>query len=212
MMDGTRDVASRRIRRRPYGCTTPRVVSDPLVSVHTDWAELLPESRLVVLLPGAGYTARMPLLHFAALVADHHGWVVREVAWTPDPAWGTQEVGRELAAAIGDHPGPVRVIAKSLGTMAAPYAAARGIDAVWLTPLLQVTPVVDAFRAHPGRQLLIGGSADSGRWDPDVAASLPADVLEIPGADHGLNVPDPVRTAQIHVDVVRGIDRWFSGS
>lgn len=70
--------------------------------------------------------------------------------------------------------------------------------------------MTQGIRAHPGRQLLVGGTGDPGAWDHEVAASLAAEVLEIQGADHGLWVEDPVRTAEIHVEVVRALDSWFA--
>ncbi|GAA1490478.1 hypothetical protein [Brachybacterium sacelli] len=180
------------------------------MSEYTDWSTRTATAGLAVMLPGRGYTCQMPLLNFAAQVADSHGWLVREVGWEPSEEWGTQEVGCELAEAIGDHEGPVRVIGKSLGTLAAPYAAECRLDAVWLTPLLTLPPVAEAIDAHPGRQLLVGGTGDVGFWDSGIAAALSAEVLEIPGADHGLRVKDPVRTAEIHIEVVRALDRWFA--
>lgn len=175
-----------------------------------DWPALTTSSGRVILLPGRWYTCAMPLLNFAGLVALSHGWDVREVSWRPSDEWGTQQIGYELAAAIGDHPGPIRVIGKSLGTLAAPYAAEHRIDAVWLTPLVKEAPVAQAIDAHPGRQLLIGGTGDTGIWDSEIAAALSAEVLEIADADHGLQVEDPVHTAEIHVEVVRAIDKWFA--
>lgn len=186
-------------------------------STWEDWSEPSRESGLAVMLPGGGYTCEMPLLSFAGRVAAHHGWRVRAVSWHPSAEWGEERVGDELEAAIGGCSGPVRVIAKSLGSLAAPFAAERGMDAVWLTPLLRRREVVDAMARHRGRQLLIGGTSDEGRWDSSVAASLAAgdggaELLEITGADHSLDVEDPLRTAEIHVEVVRVIDRWFSGA
>ncbi|MGP9681777.1 hypothetical protein [Brachybacterium sp. AOP3-A1-3] len=177
---------------------------------YADWQTPAPPRGLVNLLPGAAYTCQMPLLHFAALVAISHGWDVRAVAWIPAEHWGPEQIGLELAAAIGDHEGPIRVIGKSLGTLAAPYAAEHRIDAVWLTPLVTMPSVARAIDAHPGRQLLIAGTDDAGAWDSEIAASLSAEVVELPDADHGLRVEDPVRTAEIHVEVVRAIDSWFA--
>lgn len=177
---------------------------------YTDWPTPTMSSGLVILLPGRGYTCQMPLLNFAGQVASSRGWAVREVNWEPSDQWGTQQVGRELAAAIGDQQGPIRVIGKSLGTLAVPYAAEHRIDAVWLTPLLNLASVVQAIDAHPGRKLLFGGTGDTGSWDSEAAASLSAEVLEVADVDHGLQAQDPVRTAEIHVEVVRALDRWFA--
>lgn len=179
---------------------------------YADWQAPAPSRGLVILLPGAAYTCQMPLLHFAALVAISHDWDVRAVDWTPAEHWGTEQIGLELAAAIGDHEGPVRVVGKSLGTLAAPYAAEHRIDAVWLTPLVKMPAVARAIADHPGRQLLIAGTDDTDTWDSGIAAAFSAEVLEIAGADHGLRVADPVRTAEIHVEATRAIDGWFGGA
>ena len=112
--------------------------------------------------------------------------------------------------------GRVLLVAKSLGTYAAPLAAERGYDAVWLTPLLQLPSLAEAFAANPARQLLVGGTADDIAWDAAVARDLAArgcDVLEVPGADHALMVPgDVVRGVEVHVEVVRAVDSFLGGS
>ncbi len=176
-----------------------------------DWQPAGAPAGLVVVLPGRGYTPAMPLLDFARRVALQHGWSVREIWWDPPEGWDPDWTAAQLAAAVGDHEGPVRVIGKSLGTTAAAYAGQEGYDAVWLTPLLRLPQVAAAIRTHPGRQLLVGGTADVDAWDPVVAARLPADVLEVPGADHSMAVPDDaVRTAEIHLEVTRAVDAWFA--
>ena len=74
------------------------------------------------------------------------------------------------------------VVGKSLGTWAASYAAERGLDAIWFTPLLIEPRVAEAIAANAGRQLLVGGLVD-GLWDVDIARELAdngCDVLEVP--------------------------------
>ena len=80
------------------------------------------------------------------------------------------------------------VIGKSLGSLAAPVAADRGLAAVWFTPLLTDEPTVAALRRAMGPCLLVGGTADP-YWDGRTARSLTADVVEIDGADHAMVVP-----------------------
>jgi pimeloyl-ACP methyl ester carboxylesterase len=91
----------------------------------------------------------------------------------------------ELTAAAGAAP---VVIGKSLGSLAAPVAADRGLAAVWFTPLLTDEPTVAALRRATGPCLLVGGTADR-FWDGQAARSLPAEVVEVDGADHGMFVP-----------------------
>jgi pimeloyl-ACP methyl ester carboxylesterase len=96
-----------------------------------------------------------------------------------------ESAAEELTAAVGAAP---VVIGKSLGSLAAPVAADRGLAAVWFTPLLTDEPTVAALRRATGPCLLVGGTADR-FWDGQAARSLPAEVVEVDGADHGMFVP-----------------------
>lgn len=180
---------------------------------YVDWpAPTGTVAGLAVLLPGRSYPTEMPLLTFAGRAARQHGWQVRAVSWDA-PDLGTSDtiswVGDQLEQAVGSQDGPVIVIGKSLGTCAAAVAARNAYDAVWLTPLLHLPELVEAMSGHPGRQLLVGGSADPA-WDLDVARSISSDVLQLDGADHGIFVDDAIRTAELHVEVTRAIDRWLA--
>jgi pimeloyl-ACP methyl ester carboxylesterase len=55
-------------------------------------------------------------------------------------------------------------------------------------PLLTDEPTVAALRRATGPCLLVGGTGDQ-YWDAQTARSLPADVVEIDGADHAMVVP-----------------------
>jgi pimeloyl-ACP methyl ester carboxylesterase len=121
-----------------------------------------------------------------------------------------RHVTEALAVEDADH---VVVVGKSLGTRAASYAAERGLDAVWLTPLLVEPALAEAIAANAGRQLLVGGLADE-LWDAAVATELAdngCDVLEVPDADHAMGTGDVVRTAEIHLEVARAVDRFLAG-
>lgn len=188
---------------------------DSLSSWHDDWpAPMGRGSGLAILLPGRNYPTTLPLLSFAGRAARQHGWQVRAVTWDA-PELATSEtvswVGAQLGQAIGAHRGRVIVIAKSLGTCAASAAAEHGYDAVWLTPLLHLPEVVEAMARHPGRQLLIGGSDDPA-WDRETALATGGDVVHLDGGDHGLFAEDAIRTAELHVEVTRAVDRWLRGT
>jgi len=170
-----------------------------------------------VVVPGRGYPPAAPLTFFAGFSLLQHGWSVRQVWWDPPAyesdeqttAWVRAQVEPALPAG-----GRVLVVAKSLGTYAAPLAAERGYDAVWLTPLLQVPFLAEAIAANPGRQLLVGGTADDVAWDSGVARELAergCDLLEVPAADHALMVPgDVVRGVEAHVDAMRAVDSFLA--
>jgi hypothetical protein len=170
-----------------------------------------------VLVPGRGYPAVAPLLFFAGFALLQHGWSVRQVWWDP-PAHESDEqttawVRARVEEALPDG-GRLLLVAKSLGTYAAPLAAERGCEAVWLTPLLDQPSLVDAIAANPARQLLVGGTADDLAWRPDVARFLAergCDLCEIPGADHALMATgDTVRGVELHAEAIRALDRFLA--
>ncbi len=174
---------------------------------------------LAVVLPGRGYPPAAPGCAYAGYVLRAAGWRVRDVWWEPpdndslsladEVSW----VGDQLATAVGEHQGPVLVVGKSLGTYAAALAAEREYPAIWLTPLLVVPERVEALRANPARQLLVGGTTDR-LWDADVAASLAADgcdVLQLDGIDHGLIDPsDAFRSVDALAEITRAMARFVA--
>lgn len=168
-----------------------------------------------VVVPGRGYPPAAPLTFFAGFALLQHGWSVRQVWWDP-PAYESDEqtlawVRGEVETALPVS-GRVVVVAKSLGTLAAPVAAERGLPAAWLTPVLDLPAVPDAIAANPAPQLLIGGTADH-LWDGAVARRLAGtgcDVLEVPDADHVLMVPGDVpRGVEAHAEAMRALDTWL---
>ncbi|MYX15626.1 alpha/beta hydrolase [Streptomyces sp. SID8374] len=175
--------------------------------------------RVALVVPGVGYSPARPLLHCASSVLRQHGWTVQELWWqVPDgfrefgvderTAWVEWQVGRVIDAEAG---ACRLVVGKSLGSLACATAGDRGIAAAWLTPLLTFGHVARALRRAQAPTLLVGGTADQ-LWDADVAASLRHDVLEIPSADHGLELPgDAVGSVEVLRQVVARLDR-FVGS
>jgi hypothetical protein len=152
-------------------------------------------SREVIVLPGGQYGPHSPLLMYAACAAEQRGAKLRPISWddpdrpltlTPDERgpW----VLDQLARAVPDVQADTLLIAKSLGTHAAVVAAERNLPAVWLTPVLTSSFVVDALRQSSAPFLLVGGSADQ-LWDSKLARELTPYVLEVDGADHGMFVP-----------------------
>ena len=175
---------------------------------------------LGLVLPGRGYTPAGPLLACATQALKQHGYAVDEVWWDArtcpddDPDGWVRDQAVAALDAHPDVPQSTVVVAKSLGTRAAPWVAQQGFDAIWLTPLLFLDDLVAGIAAHPGRQLLVCGQADEA-WDASVAAALRregCDVMEIPDADHGLCVRgDVVRSAEIHVEVARRMSAFLEG-
>ena len=152
--------------------------------------------RSAILAPGGNYGADGPLLMYARLAVQRRGGHGHPIAWEfsegrdfRQQRWRVasqvESAVEEMTAATGAAP---VVIGKSLGSLAAPVVADRGLAAVWFTPLLTDEPTVAALRRATGPCLLAGGTADR-FWDGQAARSLTADVVEIDGADHGMFVP-----------------------
>ncbi|NNM44702.1 hypothetical protein [Knoellia koreensis] len=144
----------------------------------------------VILLPGRGYGVQLPVLHYPATVLASLGWHVQAVAWQADdldvddaPAFAAGAAELCLEAAPSDR---VLVVGKSLGTFAAPWARARGIPGIWLTPILTQPTVRDALAPGGPPGLLVGGTADEGAWDSSAARATGLTVLELAGLDHSL--------------------------
>jgi hypothetical protein len=182
----------------------------------TRWEPEGTSRGLGLVLPGRAYSPAAPLLDLSRRALLQHGFTVREVWWDTTRrgeedavTWVRRHAEEALAEEQADH---VVVVAKSLGTHAAPYAAERGLDAVWLTPLLVEPVIAEGIAANAGRQLLVGGSADH-LWDSAVARELAdngCELLEVQGADHSMATPDVVRTMEVHVEVARAMSGFLS--
>ena len=148
--------------------------------------------RAAVILPGAFYVPAAPLLWFAGNVLDTAGWTVLQV-WdrrrdNSDPERWVAERFDAALSHIGN-PDTILVVAKSITTLAAERAAELGLPGIWLTPLLNQSVVRSGLEAAAATRLLAGGTADP-TWDSGYAATLDnATIVEIPGADHGLQFP-----------------------
>lgn len=104
----------------------------------------LRSGRSAVLAPGGNNNAEVPLLMYAGLAARRRGACVRVMTWELAEGRGIGEqremVASKIAEAVDEltpatGAGPL-VIGKSLGSLAAPVVADRGLAAVWFTPLL----------------------------------------------------------------------------
>lgn len=182
----------------------------------TRWEPSGTSRGVAIVAPGRAYPPSAPLLEFARRALLQHGFTVQQLWWDSttrgeddDPEqWVRRHVAAAHAEEAADH---VLVVGKSLGTRAASYAAERGLDAIWFTPLLVEPALAEAIAANAGRQLLVGGLADD-LWDAAIARELAdngCDLLEVPDADHGMGTDDAVRTAEIHLEVARAVDAFL---
>ncbi len=196
-------------------------MSAPFGGMPTRWdPDGGPSTRVALIVPGAGYSPAHPLLEFSRQSLSQHGWTVQQLWWDQPPGEHTVDeragwVGDQVRSALDAETDATRllVVAKSLGTLAAPVALERRLDAIWMTPLFEsAAHSINAIgrNAEAGaRQLLIGGGADP-EWDPGRARMLGCDVADIADATHFMHVPgDAVRSAQIHVEVTRAVDGFL---
>jgi hypothetical protein len=156
-----------------------------------------PGSPVALLLPGAGYPVTGPLLAWSGAVLAARGWHVEAVTWSFDARSGEGDpvplieeeavAARESARAAGAL-GPCVVVAKSLGTLALPWALREGLPGAWLTPLSTDDAVRVALRDAGPEHLVVAGDADP-FWQPGDLDTR-ADVVAVPGADHGLTLGD----------------------
>lgn len=168
--------------------------------------------RRIVLLPGARYPTRAPLLWFARETAIARGFGVLEVLDEPsageDPfAWAHDRAQRAL-----DHQ-PTEldvVIGKSLSSDVAGLVADRGLPAMWLTPLLDRPAILAALARTTRPTLLVGGTADP-TWLPDALPdNVMLDRLQLDGLDHGLQLAgDPQASLNALRKVVKKLDRFL---
>lgn len=177
--------------------------------------------RSAVVAPGGNSNAEVPLLKYAMLAARRRGAEVRTIAWRLSGDRGSfagerERVVSQLSAAVDEVTAstgstPV-IIGKSLGSLAAPVVADRGLAAVWFTPLLTHAPTVAAMRRAPGPCLLVGGTADP-YWDGPSARLITPHVIEVGDADHGMFVPGPLASsAAILGQVVTAVEDFFDSA
>jgi hypothetical protein len=157
--------------------------------------------RCAVLLPGAWYATSAPLLHYAGRAAQARGWEVVEqrellARHAEDPfEWAIEKAENALSEAVRAE--VVAVIGKSLASAAAGLVAAKGLPAVWLTPLLNEDRVVDDLARASAPTLLVG-SRDDETWDASrIPENTAIEVLELESLDHFLEVPgDPIASLE----------------
>lgn len=179
--------------------------------------------RWAIVMPGAGYSVQAPLLWYARHAALEAGRNVLAVADLfdrdrDDPTGWVEERCEATLRHVGAHDAHPLLITKSLTSLAARFAADEALPAVWLTPLIAdrgttVAPqVIEGLRAGTAPRLVIGGSDDP-TWDGDIASALShAEILELPQADHALEVPgDAARSLDYLRTVTEAIGSFVAG-
>lgn len=186
-------------------------MAPPSVSVEIrDVPGLVPVRGRVLMLPGARHSVDHPLLHWAAEVLEQSGWQVNAVRWDLDgydgPAADFVVAGADELLAQAPPAERTLVVAKSLGSHAAPWAQTHGFSAIWLTPLLTDHCIRTAIEASAAPALVIGGTQDP-LWAPLVARPG-LEIEQIDGADHGLRLADWRGSLRVVTEVSARIERF----
>jgi pimeloyl-ACP methyl ester carboxylesterase len=164
----------------------------------------------VLLVPGAGYSVDNPLLYWAATALEEDGWQINAIRWDVSGLDGDAAAFVEATIDQLARQSPLAastvVVAKSLGTFAAPWAAVHDIPAVWLTPLLTEPTIVEAIEGTTAPTLLIGGTRDS--WWRALPSRPNVSVIEIEGADHSLQRDRWADSIAVVTDVTRAVQTF----
>jgi len=185
-----------------------------LVSVDPWFAQPDDPRGTAILLPGRMFGIATPVLHWPVVLLTEIGWSVLGVTWDEDglSREGASHVRRCADTALNQAPDdrPVLVVAKSLGTLALPWAVENGLPGAWLTPLLREAAVVTAAEAARQPTLLVGGTADP-HWQPSAATGPGITLMELPGADHGLQHPGDWRRSLLdQVEIFERVNQLAS--
>lgn len=137
------------------------------------------------------------MLWFAREAAMAAGWSALEIVGEPGThpdalGWERECAERALGATSGAR---VLLIGKSLASFLAGEISDRGLAAVWLTPLLTEGSVIDGLARARRPTLVVGGTADPVWRAESIPDNAALELLEVPGADHSLQVPGDLRAS-----------------
>lgn len=168
-----------------------------------------------IVLPGRMFGAGTPLLHWTSMALTQHGWSVLTASWDEEalergPAAHVVTIAASALERASSSL-PVLIVAKSLGTLALPWAVATGLPGVWLTPLLGDASVQAAVREVQRPTMLVGGTSDP-YWVRQEIVGTGVRIVELADADHGLQRRDDWRESLLdQVPVFDAIAEFADG-
>ncbi|MCR1161675.1 hypothetical protein NEK97_09410 [Paenarthrobacter sp. UW852] len=178
-------------------------------------AESPDKTKVAVLLPGSGYPVEGPVLFWVGEMLGSLGWHVQAVRWTPDDSpnvdphsFMARAVESAFASSFDAH--QRLIVAKSFSTLSIPWAEEHHVPGIWLTPLLTDSLVRSTIAATSKEDLFVGGSLDK-LWDGGRKSERCGTFVEVPGADHSLQIADDWRASQTAQGEVFGrIEKFVS--
>jgi pimeloyl-ACP methyl ester carboxylesterase len=90
---------------------------------------------------------------------------------------------------------------------------ARSLPSIWLAPLLDQPPILRVVEQLPAPAFIVGGSSDEtfNSVDAESLRRGSVEVVVLDGANHGLEVADPVESARLLAAVVEQMRGFVSG-
>ena len=184
-------------------------------------------SDLAVVLPGAGYSFREPLLRYSIQVLLQRGYRVLALdkVYGDDPAWRSLTVEQDARKIVEDDTLKVfeqiqsrfpetlnLLLGRSLGTFAIACLLERELVApkkiIWQTPALGSKWSTMRDCKIPGFGIL--GTADHNYRQ--AIENMPKNRIIVENADHGMEIPgDPIRSIEVLKQVMTATDEWISG-
>ena len=204
---------------------------------NTFFRQTVSARHLAIILPGAGYSARMPILYYTASLFlerradiltvdyDYRSHADRYAADFEERL--TENVTAAIREALGQRTyEQVTLIGKSIGTRAMSLFLAKDelglnsaikLKTVWLTPIWSDPKTFSFMKAWPGEALHIIGSADQSCYSEECEEQLIGAknirVLTIKNADHSLDIDGDITGSLNAVQAaVRGIEKFLFGS
>jgi hypothetical protein len=182
---------------------------------------------LAVVMPGAGYSCKQPLLYFLvkALLASSYQVLTIDSLYADDKKWlalpsemdayrYVQNDAESLFQQIQSRfkKGVHTIVARSLGTYAIACALEKDLihpaQIVWQCPSLHDKWAI--LQNSQTRGLVIIGDADP-RYE--LAASyLPEDSFVARGADHAMEVSDPIQSINLLKQITEHTQNWLQDS
>lgn len=184
-------------------------------------------SKLLIMLPGLGYTNDMPIMFYLHQIATNRGYDVLQVNYdyrgvprdTSAEEWSARMIADvqpviEAALAKGSYKSVV-LAGKSIGTRVMAALLARGFDKatayIWLTPLFASEPIRNLAMEH-GPSIAVFGDADYAVANVDLASIAKAGVRLIiqPEGDHSMmvqgNIPQSISDL---ASAMKEIESWL---
>ncbi|MFU1794867.1 hypothetical protein ACM1RC_13455 [Paenibacillus azoreducens] len=177
-------------------------------------------ATLVVEFPGAHYSTELPLFHYTRKLAFQFEFDVLSLEYGYQSARLKPEMNDQLIESIVtdleqafntldiQKYKQVIFLSKSLGTCIAGLLAERlrmDVKHIFLTPISRTIPFI-----HENNCLVVTGSEDPVFTETERSQISGARLLVIDGANHGLELPDTMKSLEVMKGILEQVDRYYA--